>query len=138
MQRGYAVWPDSDTREELARLLVAQADAPRDAVLRQKVQRLLEELSDSFVMVNLDQDEPVDVANVTVPVFSPSGEVIMILTGVGFASPLNGVAVAGVGDRLRASAEMIGARTFGGRGSAPRPPKARATAQSSSSRSSST
>jgi len=138
VQRGYAVWPDSDTREELARQLVAQADAPKDAALRHEVQRLLEELSDSFVTVNLDQDEPVDVANVTVPVFSPSGEVIMILTGVGFASPLNGVAVAGVGDRLRASAEMIGARTFGGPGSAPRPPKASATAQSSSSRSSST
>jgi hypothetical protein len=47
------------------------------------------------------------------PVFSPSGEVIMILTGIGFASPLDGAAVAKVGTRLQASAQVVAMQTFG-------------------------
>jgi DNA-binding IclR family transcriptional regulator len=119
-QRGYAVWPDSETRAELGQRLWALADAPKNAALQREIQRLLEELSDSFVSLNLGQNEPIDVANVTVPVFSPSGEVIMILTGVGFASPLDGDTVASVGARLRASAEVLGTRTFGAAGGARR------------------
>jgi DNA-binding IclR family transcriptional regulator len=112
-ERGYAVWRDSETREKLGQKLWALADEPRNAALRLEVERLLEELSDGFVAVNLDPAEIVQIANVTAPVFSPSGEVIMILTGIGFASPLNGTAVANVGARLRASAQVIAMRTFG-------------------------
>jgi len=37
--------------------------------------------------------EPLDVSHVTVPVFAPSGAVVMILTAGGFPQRLNGAAI---------------------------------------------
>jgi DNA-binding IclR family transcriptional regulator len=112
-ERGYAVWRESETREELGQKLRMLDDEPRNNGLRREVASLLRELSEGFVAVNLESANLFNIANVTAPVFSPSGEVIMILTGIGFASPLNGAAVANVGARLRASAQVIAMRTFG-------------------------
>jgi DNA-binding IclR family transcriptional regulator len=112
-ERGYAVWRDSETREELGQKLRMLDDEPGDTRLRREVISLLRELSEGFVAVNLDSANLFDIANVTAPVFSPSGEVIMILTGIGFASPLDGAGVAKVGLRLQASAQVIAMRTFG-------------------------
>ena len=112
-ERGYAVWRDSETREELGQRLRMLDDEPSDTGLRREVVSLLRELSEGFVAVNLDSGNLFDIANVTAPVFSPSGEVIMILTGIGFATPLEGAAVAEVGTRLQASAQVIAMRTFG-------------------------
>lgn len=112
-ERGYAVWRDSETREQLGQKLRMLDDEPGNTGLRREVVSLLRELSDGFVAVNLDSANLFNIANVTAPVFSPSGEVIMILTGIGFASPLDGAAVANVGTRLRASAQVIAMHTFG-------------------------
>jgi DNA-binding IclR family transcriptional regulator len=112
-ERGYAVWRDSETREQLGQKLRLLDDEPSNTRLRLDVVALLRELSDGFVAVNLDSTNLFNIANVTAPVFSSSGEVIMILTGIGFAAPLNGAGVANVGARLRASAQVIATRTFG-------------------------
>jgi len=120
-ERGYAVWRESETRERLGQQLWSLTETPRSETLRLEVERLLEELSEGFIAVNLDPAELVEIASVTAPVFAPSGEVIMILTGVGFASPLDGAAVATVGARLRASADVIAIRTFGTASPARRP-----------------
>ena len=111
--RGYAVWRDSETREELGQKLRSLDDEPANTGLRRQVAALLHELSEGFVAVNLDSTNLFNIANVTAPVFSPSGEVIMILTGIGFAAPLDGATVAKVGTRLIASAQVIAMRTFG-------------------------
>jgi DNA-binding IclR family transcriptional regulator len=112
-ERGYAVWRESETRENLGQRLRMLDDEPSNGELHREVVSLLRELSEGFVAVNLDSANLLNIANVTAPVFSPAGEVIMILTGIGFAAPLDGTAVANVGARLRASAEVIAARTFG-------------------------
>jgi DNA-binding IclR family transcriptional regulator len=111
--RGYSVSTDSDSRERLGRTVWALADDPHDDGLRLEVDRLLDELSDQFVAVNLGPGDVTEIANVTVPVFSSTGVVAMIITGVGFASPLAGTAVAEVGNRLRRSADAISTRAFG-------------------------
>jgi DNA-binding IclR family transcriptional regulator len=112
-ERGYAVWRESETREKLGKKLRMLDDEPSNIGLRREVVSLLRELSEGFVAVNLDSANLLNIANVTAPVFSPAGEVIMILTGIGFASPLDGAAVANVGTRLKASAQVIAMRTFG-------------------------
>jgi DNA-binding IclR family transcriptional regulator len=108
--RGYAVWPESETRETLARALWSLSDNPSDEDLRQRVDRLLDELSDGFVEMNVQPKELVDIAIVSVPVFSPMGGVSMVLTAFGFADLLGGAAVGEVGSRLRACAETIATR----------------------------
>jgi DNA-binding IclR family transcriptional regulator len=115
-QRGYAVGRDSETREQLGHALWILADDPGNARLRTEVDRLLDELANGFAEVNLGSGEVIDVAHVTVPVFSAAGDVVMILTGVGFTVPLAGAVVSHVGMRLRASAEVVATRTFGSPG----------------------
>jgi hypothetical protein len=111
-ERGYAVWRDSEAREELGQKLRLPDDEPSNTGLRREVVALLRDLSEGFVAVNLDSTNLFNIANVTAPVFSSSGEV-MILTGIGFAAPLDGAGVANVGARLKASAQVIAMRTFG-------------------------
>ena len=109
-ERGYAVWPESETREALARALWSLSDNPSDEDLRLRVDRLLDELSDGFVVMNVKPKEVLDIAIVSVPVFSPMGGVSMVLTAFGFANLLAGASVAEVGARLRACAETIATR----------------------------
>ncbi len=117
--RGFAAIEDRVAGEELARLLQALVDEPVDQDVRRRLDALLDELSDGFV--DLDQSTPgVDVRSVTVPVFSPVGEVVMVLTAGGFAGPLTISELVGVGDRMRANAEVISATAFGSLGSAPK------------------
>jgi hypothetical protein len=96
-------------REALLRSL----DAPQDVELQGEVHRLLDELADGFAVVELRPEDVVDVANITVPVFSPAGEVVMILTTVGFGAPMAGAVIVAMADRIRASAETISRRAFG-------------------------
>jgi DNA-binding IclR family transcriptional regulator len=109
-ERGYAVWRESETREALARALWSLSDSPLDKGLRLRVDRLLDELSDGFVAMNVTPKEVRDIAIVSVPVFSPMGSVSMVLTAFGFAKLLTGDAVSEVGARLRACAETIAIR----------------------------
>jgi DNA-binding IclR family transcriptional regulator len=109
-ERGYAVWRESETREALARALWSLSDNPSDKSLRLEVDRLLDELSDGFVATNMSPNEAVDIAIVSVPVFSSMGGVSMVLTAFGFANLLGGEAISEVGARLRACAETIAAR----------------------------
>jgi DNA-binding IclR family transcriptional regulator len=112
-ERGYAVGREQGAREELGRALQTLADQPSNPLAVDAVDRLLEELMESLVVLNSHEEDVVDVSNVTVPVFSHSGEVLMILTAGGFAAPLSGRAIAAIGERLRASAAVIVGGAFG-------------------------
>jgi len=110
---GFAVGRESVLREQLDETLSRSLDTPRDAALRAEVRRLLDKLADGFAAMHLRPSEVVDVSNVTVPVFSPAGEVVMIVTAAGFAAPMAGAAVRLIAERMRASADTISQRAFG-------------------------
>jgi DNA-binding IclR family transcriptional regulator len=110
---GFAVGRESARREQLGAVLLRSLDAPQDAGLRQEIDQLLYELADGFAVTHLGSQDVVDVSNVTVPVFSPVGDVVMIITAAGFAAPMAGEAVRSIADRMRASAEIISRRAFG-------------------------
>jgi DNA-binding IclR family transcriptional regulator len=112
-RRGFAVGRESPLREQLGAALARSLDAPQDTALRAEVRLLLDKLADGFGVTALRPQDVVDVSNVTVPVFSPAGEVVMILTAVGFAAPMAGPAVRLIAERMRASAETISQRAFG-------------------------
>ena len=83
------------------------ATTSSDEDLRLRVDRLLDELSDGFVVMNVQPKEVLGIAIVSVPVFSPMGGVSMVLTAFGFADLLAGASVGEVGARLRACAETL-------------------------------
>lgn len=114
-ERGYAAGREDEVRERLGRALSALGDEPANERLRSEVQDLLGQQCESFVVVNSNKrgTEPLDVSHVTVPVFAPSGGVVMILTAGGFPQRLNGAAIEEVAASLQASAEVIAAQAFG-------------------------
>ncbi len=112
--RGYAVNRDGEARERLGAALGSLGDDPANDRLRREVDSLIALHTEDFLVLNLDKvDSPRDIAHVTVPVFGPDDEVVMILTGGGFARPLGGAEVEAVADRLKASAEAIAFAAFG-------------------------
>ena len=112
-QSGFAVGRESGLRVQLGEALLRSLDAPQDTALRSEVHRLLDKLADGFAVMHLRSHDVVDVSNVTVPVFSPAGDVVMIVTAVGFAAPMAGAAVRLIAERMRASAETISQQAFG-------------------------
>ena len=86
------------------------SDNPSDEDLRLRVDRLLDELSDGFVVMNVQPKELFDIAIVSVACILLMGPVSMVLTAFGFGNLLAGAAVADVGARLRACAETIATR----------------------------
>ena len=128
-ERGYSVGR-RQTRDRLGQVLWTLADDPGNVALQSEKEHLFDELFDAFVLENVDPAQGGDVANVIVPVFSTAGEVIMTVTGDGFADPLDGTRVVEIGARLRASADMVATRALG---EAPHPrlnPQAPRTCQS--------
>jgi DNA-binding IclR family transcriptional regulator len=110
--RGYSLSGESEKREKLGRAAWSLADDPGNQKIRLEVDGLLDELADHFVAVNLGPEDVTEIGSITAPVFSSTGVVAMVITGVGFEAPLGGSAVARVGDRLRSSADSIAARAF--------------------------
>ena len=78
-ERGYGVVLDSSTRHRLMERLRASTDL--DDVL-------LELALDDYALLHRDGTAEYAVTALTAPVFAPDGEVILVLTVVGFASPL--------------------------------------------------
>ena len=112
--RGYAVNRDGDARERLGVALASLCDEPANHRLRREVDSLVALHTEDFLVLNLDQvDAPSDISHVTVPVFGPDDEVVMILTSGGFARPLGGADVEALADRLKASAVAIALEAFG-------------------------
>jgi DNA-binding IclR family transcriptional regulator len=112
-RRGYAAGRESAQREQLGEALSRSLDAPQDAALRAEVRRLLDKLAEGFAVMHLRSNDVVDVSTITVPVFSPVGDVVMIVTAAGFAAPMAGAAVRRIAGCMRASAETISQRAFG-------------------------
>lgn len=110
--RGFAAGHQSE-QEELGRTLWALGDDPGNAALRSEVDRVFDDLSDKFVLANTEGGRVEGISSVTVPVFSPAAEVVLIITAVGFGDPLGKDDLDQVGDRLRSSAEAITVGTFG-------------------------
>ena len=120
--RGFAAIEEGVAREELARLLQEPTGAPASSATRQRLDVMLDELADGFVKLDTAPTRRIDVRNVTVPVFSPTGEVVMVLTAGGFAAPMTKTEIIAAGHRLRANAEVISAVAFGSPGVAPKQP----------------
>jgi DNA-binding IclR family transcriptional regulator len=112
-ERGYSVNRERRAREELGRALRALADEPSSPDARRRVDELLEDLSEGFIVTEIEATDIVDVSNMTAPVFSPVGEVVMVLTAGGFARPLTGEEITDAGRLLLASADLISAKAFG-------------------------
>jgi DNA-binding IclR family transcriptional regulator len=122
-RQGFAVGRESALREQLGEALSRSLDVPQDAALRAEVRRLLDKLAEGFAVMHLRSTDVVDVSNVTVPVFSPTGDVVMIVTAAGFAAPLAGAAMRRIAGRMRASAGTISQRAFGATPSSGRAPR---------------
>ncbi len=120
--RGFAAIEDRVAREDLARLLQELTGAPGHSGIRQRLDAILDELAEGFIKLDTAPTRRIDVRNVTVPVFSPAGEVVMVLTAGGFARPLTPTEIIAAGHRLRANAEVISAVAFGSPGLAPKQP----------------
>jgi DNA-binding IclR family transcriptional regulator len=86
-ERGYGVVLDSSTRHRLAELLRVSPDL--DSGHDRKLDEILVELAlDDYALLRGDEAAEYAVTALTAPVFAPDGDVILVLTIVGFSSPL--------------------------------------------------
>jgi len=86
-ERGYGVVLDSSTRHRLMERLRASTELD-DSARHHEVDEVLFELAlDDYALLRGDEAEYA-VTGLTAPVFSPDGDVILVLTIVGFSSPL--------------------------------------------------
>ena len=86
--RGYGVVLDSSTRHRLVERLRASRDLD-DSRRHQQLDEILVELAlDDYALVHGAEEAEYAVTALTAPVFAPDGEVILVLTLVGFAGPL--------------------------------------------------
>jgi DNA-binding IclR family transcriptional regulator len=87
-ERGYGVVLESSTRHRLAELLRASRDLD-DSRRHHALEEILVELAlDDYALLRGDEDAEYAVTALTAPVFAPDGEVILVLTVVGFSGPL--------------------------------------------------
>jgi len=87
-ERGYGVVLDSATRHRLMERLRASSELD-DSARHHEVDEVLFELAlDDYALLRGDEDAEYAVTALTAPVFAPDGDVILVLTVVGFAGPL--------------------------------------------------
>ena len=86
--RGYGVVLDTATRRRLVTLM-RTSRAADDARRHHELDEILVELAlDEYALLPRGDDTEYAVTALTAPVFTPDGEVILVLTIVGFPSPL--------------------------------------------------
>ncbi len=87
-ERGYGVVLDSSTRHRLVERLRASRDLD-DSRRHHELDEILFELAlDDYALVGGSDEAEYSVTALTAPVFSPDGDVILVLTVVGFTGPL--------------------------------------------------
>jgi DNA-binding IclR family transcriptional regulator len=124
--RGYSVVEEQAAREELGHVLQALAEAPGDEDRRRRMDALLVDLSASLLDLRKERRKKIWVASLSVPVFSPVGDVVMLLTATGFRQALSLDDMADIGQRMTATARSISLDSFGSLGSGDRVRAARA------------
>jgi DNA-binding IclR family transcriptional regulator len=87
-ERGYGVVLDSSTRHRLADLLRTSRGLD-DSRRHHEVDEILVELAlDDYALLRGDEGAEYAVTGLTAPVFTPDGDVVLVLTLVGFVGPL--------------------------------------------------
>jgi DNA-binding IclR family transcriptional regulator len=87
-ERGYGVVLDSSTRHRLADLLRTSRQLD-DTRRHHELDEILVELGlDDYALLRGGEDAEYAVTGLTAPVFTPDGDVILVLTVVGFSGPL--------------------------------------------------
>jgi DNA-binding IclR family transcriptional regulator len=99
-ERGYGVVLDSATRHRLMERLRASAELA-DSARHHEVDEVLFELAlDDYALLRGDEDAEYAVTALTAPVFAPDGDVILVLTVVGFTGPMQADALARYAARM--------------------------------------
>ena len=87
-ERGYGVVLDSSTRHRLVERLRASTDRD-DSRRHHELDEIIVELAlDDYALLHRDAESEYAVTALTAPVFGPDGEIILVLTLVGFAGPV--------------------------------------------------
>jgi DNA-binding IclR family transcriptional regulator len=98
-ERGYGVVLDSSTRHRIAGLL--REPREDDSLRHHELDEILFELAlDDYALLRGDEDAEYAVTALTAPVFAPDGDVILVLTVVGFPGPLRADALPGYAARM--------------------------------------
>jgi len=87
-ERGYGVVLDSSTRHRLAELLRASRDSDNSRRHPELDEILVELGLDDYALLRGGEQAEYAVTALTAPVFAPDGDVILVLTVVGFSGPL--------------------------------------------------
>ena len=99
-ERGYGVVLDSATRHRLAGLLRESRDLD-DSRRHHALDEILVELAlDDYALLRGGEDAEYAVTALTAPVFGPDGDVILVLTLVGFSGPLRADALSRYAARM--------------------------------------
>ncbi len=92
-ERGYGVVLDSATRHRLMERLRASRELDGERGLDAHDEVLVELALDDYALLEGSDEAEHAVTALTAPVFSPEGDVILVLTLVGFSAPLRGDAL---------------------------------------------
>src|SRR4051812_47911889 len=99
-ERGYGVVLDSSTRHRLVERLRASSDLD-DSRRHDEVDEVIVELAlDDYALVRGGASAEYAVTALTAPVFGPDGEIIIVLTLVGFAEPVRADALHRFAERM--------------------------------------
>lgn len=87
-ERGYGVVLDSSTRRRLSELMLRSRNV-EDSRRHHELDEILVELAlDDYALIGGAEDAEYAVTALTAPVFTPDGDVILVLTIVGFSGPV--------------------------------------------------
>jgi DNA-binding IclR family transcriptional regulator len=117
-RRGFAVVEERAERVMLAQVLQQLAEEPGNRKARALVDALLDSLADALLVMDSRRRKSIEIASISVPVFSPTADVVMTITASAFARALSPDRIAELGRRMRASADAVALSAFGSLGSA--------------------
>ncbi len=102
---------------DMGMVLKVLTEEPSSQVAKARLGEVLERFSDQFLDLDAPSSVEHDVGVITVPVFSPIGDVVMTITANGFPDPLTVAQIAEIGGRLRGGAGAITISAYGSLGS---------------------
>jgi len=102
---------------DMGMLLQELVEEPASQRAKARLAEVVERFSDQFLDLDAASSESHHVGIITVPVFSPIGDVVMSVTANGFRDPLTSGQIMEVGGRLRAGAGAITIGAYGSLGS---------------------
>jgi DNA-binding IclR family transcriptional regulator len=112
-RRSMSVVEERQARKQLGEMYRRLADEPGDETAKRTIGMLTGEIVDSLLDLRDVDGRNIEVASLSVPVFSPLGEVVMHLSTGGFGTTLTVEEIVAVGERMHAAAESISFSAFG-------------------------